>query len=91
MSRTIEVQKDQKVIETGLYKIVRHPMYSATIVLFLSMPFVLGSLVSFFVFLLYPVLIVVRIVHEEKFLEQELEGYKEYKKKVKYRLIPFVW
>ena len=66
-------------------------MYSATLILFLSMPLVLGSLVSFFVFLLYPILIIVRIINEEKFLEKELNGYIDYKKKVKYRLIPFIW
>ena len=91
LSRTIKVTENQKVIDTGLYGIVRHPMYSATLLLFLSMPLVLGSLVSFFVFLLYPIIISIRIIHEEKFLEKELPGYSEYKKKVKYRLIPFVW
>lgn len=91
LSRTIEVQKNQKVIDTGLYGIIRHPMYSATILLFLAMPLVLGSLISFAVFLVYPVLIVLRIKDEEKMLETELEGYIEYKKKVKYRLIPFIW
>ncbi len=91
LSRTIEVQKNQKVIDTGLYGIIRHPMYSATILLFLAMPLVLGSLISFAVFLIYPVLIVLRIKDEEKMLETELEGYIEYKKKVKYRLIPFIW
>lgn len=91
LSRTIKVEEGQTVVDTGLYGIVRHPMYTATLILFLSMPFVLGSLISFFVFLLYPVLIVVRILGEEKLLEQELTGYVEYKKKVKYRLIPFLW
>ena len=91
LSRTIKVEENQKVVDTGLYGIVRHPMYTATIILFLSMPIVLGSLVSFFVFLLYPVIIAFRIVNEEKFLEKELIGYKEYKQKVKYRLIPFIW
>lgn len=91
LSRTIEVQKNQKVIDTGLYGIIRHPMYSATILLFLAMPLVLGSLIAFAVFLVYPVLIVLRIKDEEKMLETELEGYIEYKKKVKYRLIPFIW
>lgn len=91
LSRTIEVQENQKVIDTGLYGIIRHPMYSATILLFLAMPLVLGSLISFPVFLVYPVLIVLRIKDEEKMLETELEGYIEYKKKVKYRLIPFIW
>ena len=91
LSRTIEVQEGQYVIDTGLYGIVRHPMYSATLLLFLSMPLVLGSLYSFFVFLAYPFIIAKRIRSEEEFLEKELEGYSEYKKKVKYRLIPFVW
>lgn len=91
LSRTITVTENQKVIDTGLYGIVRHPMYSATLILFLSMPLVLGSLISFFVFLLYPILIIVRIINEEKFLEKELNGYIDYKKKVKYRLIPFIW
>ena len=91
LSRTIEVQENQKVIDTGLYGIVRHPMYSITIVLFLSMPLVLGSIYSFIVFLVYPFLIAKRIKSEEEFLEKELVGYKEYKQKVKYRLIPFIW
>ena len=91
LSRTIKVEEGQKVVDKGLYGIVRHPMYTATIFLFLSMPLVLGSMVAFFVFLLYPVLIVTRIIYEEKVLEKELDGYVEYKKKVKYRLIPFIW
>ena len=91
LSRTIKVQENQKVIDTGLYGIVRHPMYSATLILFLSMPLILGSLISFFVFLLYPILIGVRAVNEEKLLKEELPGYKEYMEKVKYRLIPFIW
>ena len=91
LSRTIEVQKDQKVIDTGMYGIVRHPMYLVTILLFLSIPLILGSVISFFIFLVYPVIIVMRIINEEKVLEKELNGYKEYKKKVKYRLIPFIW
>lgn len=91
LSRTIEVQENQKVIDTGLYGIIRHPMYAVTLLLFLSMPLVLGSLISFVIFLSYPFIIVKRIRHEEEFLEKELEGYAEYKKKVKYRLIPFVW
>ena len=91
LSRTIEVQEDQKVIDTGLYGIVRHPMYSATVLLFLSMPLVLGSLYSFLIFLAYPFIIAKRIVHEEAFLEKELSGYREYKKKVRYRLIPYIW
>ena len=91
LSRTIEVQEDQKVIDTGLYGIVRHPMYSVTLLLFLSMPLVLGSVYSFVIFLAYPFIIAKRIKHEEEFLEKELNGYKEYKQKVKYRLIPFIW
>ena len=91
LSRTIEVQENQTVIDTGLYGIVRHPMYSATILLFLCMPLVLGSLISFFVFLIYPAIIAMRIRNEEKVLEEGLAGYVEYKKKVKYRVIPFLW
>ena len=91
LSRTIEVQENQKVIDTGLYGIVRHPMYSATVLLFLSMPLVLGSLISLVIFLAYPFLIAQRIKHEEAFLEKELAGYRAYKEKVKYRLIPYVW
>lgn len=91
LSRTIEVQENQKVIDTGLYGIVRHPMYSATVLLFLSMPLVLGSLISFVIFLAYPFIIAKRIKHEELFLEKELPGYREYREKVKYRLIPYVW
>lgn len=91
LSRTIEVQENQKVIDTGLYSIVRHPMYSATLLLFLSMPMVLGSIYSFLVFLVYPVIIGKRIKNEEALLEKELDGYSEYMKKVKYRLIPFIW
>ena len=91
LSRTIEVQENQKVVDTGLYGIVRHPMYSTTIILFLSMPIVLGSIYSFIIFLVYPIIIGMRIKGEEAFLEKELEGYKEYKNKVKYRMIPFIW
>lgn len=91
LSRTIEVQENQKVISTGLYGIVRHPMYSVTLLLFLSMPIVLGSVYSFFIFLAYPFIIVKRIKNEEKLLERELDGYIGYKQKVKYRLIPFIW
>jgi len=91
LSRTVEVQENQKVIDTGLYGIVRHPMYSATILLFLSMPIVLGSPVSFVIFLAYPVILSKRIYNEEKVLEEELQGYTEYKKRVKYKIIPFVW
>ena len=91
LSRTIEVQEGQKVIDTGLYGIVRHPMYMVTVVLFFAMPLVLGSLLSFFVMLGYLPLIVRRIRNEEQVLEEGLPGYAEYKKRVKYRLIPFVW
>ena len=91
LSRTIEVQENQKVVDTGLYGIVRHPMYSVTLLLFLSMPLVLGSVFSFLIFLAYPLIIAKRIRNEEEFLEKELEGYIEYKKKVRYRLIPFIW
>ncbi|MDO4731040.1 MAG: isoprenylcysteine carboxylmethyltransferase family protein [Clostridia bacterium] len=91
LSRTIEVQENQKVIDTGLYSIVRHPMYSVTLLLFLSIPLVLGSLYSFIIFLMYPLIIAKRIKDEEKLLEEELDGYREYKQKVKYRLIPFIW
>lgn len=91
LSRVIEVQEDQTVVDTGLYGIVRHPMYSATVLLFLCMPLVLGSLPSFVIMLAYIPIIVKRIRNEEQVLESELKGYAEYKKKVKYRLIPFVW
>ena len=91
LSRVIEVQANQKVVDTGLYGIVRHPMYAVTIILFLSMPLILGSIISFIIFLIYPFIIVKRIKNEEEVLERELEGYLEYKKKVKYRLIPFIW
>ena len=91
LSRTIEVQENQKVIDTGLYGIVRHPMYSVTLLLFLSMPLILGSIYSFMIFLAYPFIIAKRIKGEEEFLERELVGYLEYKQKVKYRLIPFIW
>jgi protein-S-isoprenylcysteine O-methyltransferase Ste14 len=91
LSRTIRVQEGQTVIDTGLYGIVRHPMYSATVLLFLAMPLVLGSVYAFLVFLLYPFLIAQRIRGEEKFLAKELPGYEEYRKKVKYRLLPFIW
>ena len=91
LSRTIEVQEGQKVIDTGLYGIVRHPMYSVTLLLFLSMPFILGSVYAFVIFLAYPFIIAARIKNEEQVLERELAGYKEYKQKVKYRMIPFIW
>ncbi|MBR0290544.1 MAG: isoprenylcysteine carboxylmethyltransferase family protein [Bacteroidales bacterium] len=91
LSRTIEVQEDQKVIDTGLYGIVRHPMYMATTVLFLTMPLVLASPISFFIMLGYLPVIAKRIRNEEKVLEEGLEGYSEYKIKVKYRIIPLFW
>ena len=91
LSRTVEVQENQVVIDTGLYGVVRHPMYTATVVMFLAMPLVLGSALSFAVFLVYPFLLVKRIRNEEQVLEEGLVGYKEYKRKVKYRLIPFIW
>ncbi len=89
--RTIEVKENQKLVDTGLYGIVRHPMYTTTIFLFLSMPLILNSLISFIIFLIYPFIIIKRIKNEEEVLQKNLKGYKEYKKKVKYKLIPFVW
>jgi protein-S-isoprenylcysteine O-methyltransferase Ste14 len=89
--RTIEVEKDQKLVDSGLYGIVRHPMYLVTIIMFLSIPLVLGSLISFIIFLIYPLIIIKRIKNEEKVLEKDLKGYKEYENKVKYRLIPYIW
>lgn len=91
LSRTIEVQENQKVVDTGLYGLVRHPMYAATILLFLSMPLILGSPLSFVVMLLYLPIIAKRIRNEEAVLEQGLEGYADYKKRVKYRLFPGIW
>lgn len=91
LSRTVEVQENQKVIDTGLYGIVRHPMYSATLFLFLSMGIILGSLISFAILLLYIPIIAKRIKNEEKVLEEGLEGYSEYKTRVKFKVIPFVW
>lgn len=91
LSRTIKVEDNQKVVDTGLYSIVRHPMYSVTLLLFLSIPIILGSIYSFIIFLAYPFIIAMRIKNEEQLLEKELQGYKEYKQKVKYRLIPFIW
>ncbi len=91
LSRTIEVQEDQEVVDTGLYGVVRHPMYAATLLLFLSMPLVLGSPLSFAVMLLYLPIISKRIRNEEKVLEEGLKGYREYKTRVKYRLIPGIW
>ncbi len=91
LSRTIEVQENQKVIDTGLYGVVRHPMYMATIIMFLMIPLILGSWFAFIIFLAYPVVIAVRIKNEEKILSEQLDGYIQYKQKVKYRIIPFVW
>ena len=91
LSRTIEVQEDQKVIDTGLYGIIRHPMYAASILLFLTIPLILGSPISFIIFLIYPLIIAKRIKNEEEVLEKNLKGYREYKNKVKYKIIPFIW
>ena len=91
LSRTVEVQKDQKVISTGLYGVVRHPMYLATLFMFLPLPLILGSLWGLIPFALYPVVMLIRITNEEKILTDALDGYAEYKTKVKYRLIPFIW
>lgn len=91
LSRTIEVQENQKIIDTGLYGVVRHPMYTATIILFLAMPLVLASPLSFLIMLLYILLIAKRIRNEETVLEQGLEGYSEYKQRVKYKVIPYIW
>ncbi len=91
LARTIKVEKSQKVVDKGLYGIVRHPMYMVTIIMFLMIPLVLGSIYSFIIFLGYPILIIKRINNEEEVLTKELKGYKDYKKKVKYRLIPFIY
>lgn len=91
LSRTVEVQENQKVIDTGLYVVVRHPMYMSTLLLFLSMPLVLGSVISFVIMLLYIPIISKRIRNEEQVLEKGLEGYTDYEKRVRYRVIPFVW
>lgn len=91
LSRTIEIQENQKVISTGLYGIVRHPMYLATLLLFMSFPLVLGSLYGFIIFLGFPFVLAKRIKNEEKVLEEGLEGYIEYKQKVKFKIIPFIW
>ncbi len=91
LSRTIEVQEDQQVIDTGLYGVVRHPMYMSTLILFLSMPLVLGSVISFLIMLLYIPIIAKRIRNEEQVLEEGLKGYAEYKERVKYKVIPFIW
>ena len=91
LSRTIEIQENQKVVDTGLYGIVRHPMYMATTFLYLSFPIVLGSLIAFIIFLPFPLVLAKRIKNEEEIVEKGLEGYKEYKQKVKYKMIPFIW
>ena len=91
LSRTVEVQENQTVIDTGLYELVRHPMYFATLLMFLSIPFILGSLFAVPIFLIYPFLIIKRIMNEEAILAEELAGYKEYQKKVNYRLLPYIW
>lgn len=91
LSRTIEVQDKQKVVDKGFYKFVRHPMYTITLLLFLSISLILGSLISFLIFLIYPIIIIKRINNEEKVLEKNLNGYREYQQKVKYKLIPYIW
>ena len=91
LSRAVEVQKGQKVIDKGLYGIVRHPMYLATLLMFLPMPLILGSFWGLLIFAAYPAVIVLRILNEEEVLTRELDGYKEYKEKVKWRLVPFIW
>ena len=91
LSRTVKVEDGQRVIDSGLYSVVRHPMYSASVVMFLSMPLILGSLIAFAVFCVYPFIIAYRIIGEERFLEENLDGYKEYKSRVRFRLVPFVW
>lgn len=91
LSRTVRVQEDQHLVDTGLYAVIRHPMYTATILLFLSIPLVLGSWVSFVIFLFYPILIVKRIKNEERVLEAQLKGYIDYKTRVRYRLFPCIW
>ena len=91
LSRTIEVQDGQKVVDTGLYGLVRHPMYAVTLLLFLAMPLILASPFSFAVMLLYLPIIVKRIRNEEKVLAEGLEGYRDYMKKVRWRLLPFIW
>ena len=91
LSRTIEVQENQLVIDSGLYGTVRHPMYSSTTLMFLSIPLVLGSLIGFAIMLIYPFLIAARIKQEESFLSENLSGYKEYLQKVRFRMIPYIW
>ncbi|MEE1278698.1 MAG: isoprenylcysteine carboxylmethyltransferase family protein [Acutalibacteraceae bacterium] len=91
LSRTVKVEENQTLVSTGLYSFIRHPMYAATVLMFLSIPLILGSFVSFFIFIFYPAIIIVRIKNEEKVLSEQLIGYEEYKKRVKYRIVPFVW
>jgi protein-S-isoprenylcysteine O-methyltransferase Ste14 len=91
LSRTIEVQENQTVISTGLYGVVRHPMYAATLLMFLPLPLILGSFWGLCAFSLYPVILVIRIRNEESVLREQLDGYADYLTKVKYRLIPFIW
>ena len=91
LSRTVEVQQGQRVVDTGLYGVVRHPMYAATVLLFLSMPLILGSLWGFVLLLAYPAVLVPRVLNEEKVLKEGLPGYEAYMQKVRWRLIPFVW
>ena len=91
LSRKIEVMKNQSVVSEGLYSVVRHPMYMSTVLMFLMIPLILGSLISFIIFFCYPFIIAVRILNEEKILTEQLKGYSKYKQKVKYRMIPFVW
>lgn len=91
LSRVVEVQKNQKVIDTGLYGIIRHPMYSITIIMFLMIPIILESPISFLIFLIYPIIIIKRIKNEELLLEKDLKEYKEYQRKVKFKLIPWIW
>lgn len=91
LARTVNVEDNQKVIDTGLYGIVRHPMYTSTIFLFLTIPLILGSIYSFVIFLIYPIIIAFRIKNEERVLEKELTGYRQYKQKVKYKIFPFIF
>ena len=91
LSRTVEVQDDQQLIDTGLYSVVRHPMYTATLLMFLSMPLILGSWWALLIFLIYPILIIKRIQNEEQVLREGLKGYNDYQQRVRWRLIPYVW
>lgn len=91
LSRTVEVQDDQQLIDTGLYSVVRHPMYTATLLMFLSMPLILGSWWALLIFFIYPILIIKRIQNEEQVLREGLKGYNDYQQRVRWRLIPYVW